>query len=257
MKFEDIASKVSGIPFISKSNAQRLYNLILSENIDNILELGFAHGTATCHMAAALEEKNAKGLVTAVDLIEKKDHYKPPIEELLRITNLENRVRVVREQTGYVWFLHEEIAENTNDGMCNPIYDLCIIDGPKNWAIDGAAFFMADKLLKTGGWLIFDDYNWTYDAADKRRTQTDGITHRQLSDRERTIPHIKEVFELLVMQHPGYGQFEILPDSDWAIAQKVGGNEKAVRITYEKTYRDFARSWLGKFKYHIKKLFFK
>jgi hypothetical protein len=34
-------------------------------------------------------------------------------------------------------------------------------NGPKNWTIDGAAFFMADKLMKAGGWIIFDDYDWT------------------------------------------------------------------------------------------------
>ena len=63
-------------------------------------------------------------------------------------TSLSNFATVKRMQTGYTWFLHDEIVKNTKDNICNKVYDLCIIDGPKNWTIDGAAFFFVDKLLK-------------------------------------------------------------------------------------------------------------
>src|SRR5205085_7507723 len=122
--------------------------------------------------------------------------------------------------------LHDEIARNTRDHHCAPVYDLCIIDGPKNWTIDGAAFFFVDKLLKQNGWLIFDDYDWTYAAADDKRSVTDGISHRALSEDERHLPQIREVFELLVKQHPNYSRFLVLDSGDWAIAQKVASDTK-------------------------------
>ena len=53
MKFEEIREHVIGIPFITVSSARRLYDLIIEEKPKNILELGIAHGTATCYMAAA------------------------------------------------------------------------------------------------------------------------------------------------------------------------------------------------------------
>jgi len=56
MKFEEIREHVIGIPFITVSSARRLYDLIIEEKPKNILELGIAHGTATCYMAAALDE---------------------------------------------------------------------------------------------------------------------------------------------------------------------------------------------------------
>jgi len=210
MKFEEIDSIVGGVPYIAKRNARYLYDLILKERSTRILELGIAHGTATCYMAAALQELG-RGQITAVDRVEALDFFRPTAEEQLRKTGLMSYVNIVRMQTGYSWFLHDEIARNTNaQNVCQEVYDLCIIDGPKNWTIDGGAFFLVDKLLKSNAWLVFDDYNWTYAQSDKTHAATDGITHRLLSQVEREVPHIREVFELLVKQHPHYGNLVLL-----------------------------------------------
>lgn len=237
MKFDDVQKIVGGVPFISARNGRFLYDLIVREKLTNLLELGIAHGTATCYMAAALHE-NGGGTLTAVDLHETANTFHPSAEEQLAATGLSELVDVVRMKTGYSWFLHDAIANNTRDGVCREIYDLCIVDGPKNWTIDGGAFFFADKLLKKDGWLIFDDYSWTYDSASKRRDATDGITHRDLSADERAIPHIREVFELLVKQHPHYCDFLLLEDDDWAIAKKSKSADKSYRIVYQETSRD-------------------
>lgn len=237
MKFEEIHARVGHVPYISRDNARTLYDMILRDKPENILELGIAHGTATCYMAAALQELG-RGTVTAVDLLGVADAFQPSAEEQLRGTGLSAHARVERMQTGYTWFLHDEILRNTRDGLCRPAYDLCIIDGPKNWTIDGAAFFMADKLLKADGWMIFDDYDWTYASADAARGETDGITHRALSREERETPHIRDVFELLVKQHPDYGNFLRLDGGDWALAQKTRTGVKTYTVVYRETTRD-------------------
>lgn len=239
MKFEDISSLVGHVPFIINKNARRLYDLILKEKRTNILELGIAHGTATCFMAAALEELGG-GTITAVDLIDAKDYFKPSAEDQLEKTGLSRFVTIKRMKTGYTWFLHDDIVKNTKNNICNEIYDLCIIDGPKNWTIDGAAFFFVDKLLKKDGWIIFDDYKWTYTSADSNSESTDGITHRSLSKDEQEIPHIREVFEFLVKQHPHYGNLMVLDDGSWAFAQKTMVGDKTYRVVYEETLKDMA-----------------
>ncbi|MCZ6860777.1 MAG: class I SAM-dependent methyltransferase [Alphaproteobacteria bacterium] len=237
MKFQEIYSIVGSVPFITKKNGRFLYDLILREKITNIIELGFAHGTATCYMAAALHELG-EGSITSVDLIEARDSFRPSAEEQLEKTGLSKFVDLVRTQTGYTWFLHDDIVRNTKNHICNEVYDLCIIDGPKNWTIDGAAFFLIDKLLKKNSWIIFDDYDWTYTSADKLRNSTDGITHRSLSKDEQEIPHIREIFELLVKQHPHYGEFLLFPVDNWAIAQKTVSGDKTYIIDYRDTTKD-------------------
>jgi hypothetical protein len=56
MKFEVVFQAVRSIPFISHGNARILYDIIVKQRMSNVLELGIGHGTATCYIAAALDE---------------------------------------------------------------------------------------------------------------------------------------------------------------------------------------------------------
>ena len=235
MKFEEIRQHVIGIPFITVTNARALHDPIIEEKPKAILELGIAHGTATCYMAAALDEIG-EGRIVSVDL--ESANYEPTCEEQLSRAGLDHFVEVHRMRTGYTWFLHDEIVRNTVNDICVPKYDLCIIDGPKNWNIDGFSFFLVDKLLKENGWIIFDDYAWTYEMSDKLRDVTDGVTHRHLSQAELETPHIREVFELLVKQHASYSKFVVQPINDWAIAQKCKSERKTYTVEYRKDKKD-------------------
>lgn len=42
-----------------------------------------------------------------------------------------------------------------------PFFDYVFIDGAHVWAIDALTFFLVDRLLKPGGYIDFDDYDWT------------------------------------------------------------------------------------------------
>lgn len=227
MKFEVVKTKTEGIPYISPQNARILYDLIVKENLTNILELGVAHGTSTCYMAAALDEIG-DGLITAVDLENDSATQNPSLAEQANSLNLSKYIKAVYTKSGYSWFLHDEIVRCSNGTVCNPVYDLCIIDGPKNWTIDGGAFFLVNKLLKPGGWIIFDDYNWTYATAARRKGQSIDELKKRMSESEMETPHIREIFELLVKQEKNYTNFVVLR-GNWALAQKV--NCSSVRQT--------------------------
>lgn len=232
MKFGRVKEKVKGIPFIGDSNAKVLYDFIIKNKPKMVLELGIAHGTASCYIAAALDEIG-EGKLVSVDLLDVKDYFNPSIEKQLTDLNLNHYVEIHRMKSGYNWFLHDEIksCSENKDKTCIPKYDLIIIDGPKNWTIDSSSFFLSDKLLKENGWIIWDDYNWTYADANASRSATDGISHRSFSEVELTIPHIREIFHLLVMQHPDYGDFIIQDEGDWVWAKKIRQEIKTIQYT--------------------------
>ncbi len=223
MKLDDVRTCLGGFPLktgIGPRKGEILYDFVLKNKPLECLELGFAHGSSSCYTAAALDELG-EGHLTSVDLLKAGEWQDPRIEELLSATGLEQRVTVAREHTSYTWFLKKKIEERTSSNQCQPLYDFCFIDGAKHWTIDGFAFFLVDKLLKPGGWILFDDYGYTFEMMQKRGLDTvDFISSLEMGEDEVTTPHIKSIFDLLVMQHPAYSDFRI-QDDWWVWARKA------------------------------------
>lgn len=254
MKYSRVEEAVAGLPYIQRPNAKMLYDFIVEHRLRSVLELGFAHGVSSCFVAAALDEVARLGrsspgsppVLTTVDLVADR-HRSPAIEELLDGLGLQQYVVVHRRQTGYHWFLHDEIKEQSAGlDRCRPKYDLVIHDSSKDWTQLSSGFFLTDKLLKPGGWIVWDDVYWTYANADRRRSETHGIPHRSMSVAERETPHTREVVELLAMQHPNYRDFRIVEDGHWAWARKLGSadrepeDRKRIEIA-----RSYSLSWYG------------
>lgn len=257
MKFDKVNKQVKSVPFISEINARNLYQFILDNKPLSVLELGIGYGTASCYIAAALDELG-QGKLTCVDLIDVK--FSPSAEQQLGSLGLDKYVEIHRMQTGYNWFLHDEIAScSANcDNVCKPKYDLVIIDGPKNWTIDSSSFYLVDKLLNENGWIIWDDYEWTYKKAEARRDVTGGILHRSLSEQEKEVPHIREIFHLLVMQHPSYGNFVIQEGgggvSTWVWANKIKSPVKSINYLTSYSFKAVMIRKLKQGLKHFKKL---
>lgn len=224
MKFADALRHLKGIPHISDAQGWELHEFVLRREPRFCLELGHAHGTSSAYIAAALDEID--GHLDTVDL-ESAAGKEPNLEALLARMGLTHRVTIHREVNSYTWFLKKKIASQSSRGVCEPCYDFCFIDGAKNWTIDGLAFFLVDKLLKADGWILFDDYAFTYEKYLRRKEVLDGITIRKLGPDERAEPHVQQIYQLLVRQHPSYSNFE-LQANWWAWAQKVTGGRKDV-----------------------------
>lgn len=212
MRFEQVAAQVDGIPFTSLNKGRLLYDLVLEARPREVLELGFAHGVSTCYMAAALDELGG-GRITTVDR-EASALRSPSAEDLLGRTGLHRSVEIVRVPSCYTWFLHDQLREDAQ-----PRYDLCFLDGSKDWTVDGLAFFLMDRLLREGGWMVFDDYSWVSGA---RRPRWAGTEDR--------VAHVREIFDLLVRPHPDYSEFRIV-DDEVALARKVRAS--SARVTFE------------------------
>ena len=226
MKFDEIAKIVEGVPYISVNRGKVLYDHIIATKAQNCIELGFAHGVTSCYIAAALHELGS-GMISCVDL-ESSIERKPNIEELLSRAGLESFVSIHREANSYTWFLKKDIEKNSENYHCKQTYDFCFIDGSKNWTIEGFAFFLIEKLLVEDGFVLFDDYLWKYSEYSK--DYIDGVSIRSMCSDQADTPNIEMVFQLLVMQHPNFGEFVI--DGNWAWAKKCQQEPKTLTIVY-------------------------
>lgn len=209
MGIEDTSELLKDIFGMSLGQARYLENFIKSNNLSNLLELGFAHGVSSCYMATILNDLG-KGHLTTIDLVKARNRS-PNIEDLLHKLNLEEYVSVFYEYESYNWRLMKFIEE-----FDNPIFDFCYIDGAHDWNVDGFAFLLVDRLLKPGGWIIFDDMDWSFGSSP---SMSNIGRVRNMPNDIKNIPHISKVFELLVKPHPNYCNFNTT-DFGWGITQK-------------------------------------
>lgn len=208
MEIKEIHKKLENIPHMRLKQAEYITKFIVENNIKNVLELGFCHGVSSCYIASALDKTDGK-LVT-IDLKGAKQHN-PNIETLSKALGLYKRMEIYYEPTSYTWRLMRFLEKNPL-----PKFDLCYIDGAHNWFVDGFAFFLVDRLLNQGGYIIFDDINWTYFTSPS--LWNSNMVKNMPMD-EKCCRQVKKVFDLLVKTDPKYGDFKIW--DHWAIAKKI------------------------------------
>jgi predicted O-methyltransferase YrrM len=209
MDLEIVKKRVAGIPYLTLADAIEIESLILEHHLYDILELGFCHGVSTCYFAAILD-KISKGHITTIDL-ESVRSEKPGIESLLSDLGLQKYVTVIHEPTSYTWRLMKMLEE-----QLGPRFDFCYIDGAHDWFTDGFAFLLIDKLLRPGGWVVFDDIDWTF-ATSPNLKNTPFV--QKMPEDEKSTPQIRKVYELLVRTHPDYESFMI--KNGRAFARKI------------------------------------
>jgi predicted O-methyltransferase YrrM len=230
MNIEKIRQRVDGIPHMTFAQAQVMTSVLLENKFQSLLELGFRHGVSTCYMAGALDERGMGSIVT-IDLATARD-AKPSVDELLADLKLSKYVTVYYEPTSYIWRLMHLLEEAST-----PRFDFCYIDGAHDWATDGFAFFLVDRLLQPGGLIIFDDIDWTYQSSPALKN-TEKV--RIMPHDERSTPQVRKIYELLVKPHPGYSDFMVI--GEWAYARKrvvqSSGSLGEVRreVVYQKEY---------------------
>jgi predicted O-methyltransferase YrrM len=213
LDFATVASAVEGLPNTDPAHGRILFDVAASEGVSNILELGFAWGVSTCYMAAGLDQKGAGHIIT-MDLYSALEH-EPNLPKLLDGLSLSRYVDPVLAHRSYTWELMKLLQSRTIDDVCEPLFDFCFIDGAHAWEPDGLAFYLAEKLLRPGGWLLFDDMQWSYATSPTLR---DSDWVKELPEDERVVPQVERVFTLLVRQHPNIVNIRV--DNNWGWAQK-------------------------------------
>jgi predicted O-methyltransferase YrrM len=219
---EDVEEQIGQFsfqPLTSPATGRLLYEFASSGGVEEILELGCAHGTSTAYLAAALEAKGA-GLVRTFDREDARDRD-PNLFTVLQHVGVEHRVKPILSRSSYTWELMRLVEERTEGEVTHPLFDFCFLDGAHTWETDGLAFLLVDRLMKPDRWIVFDDVNWTLGSSPTLR---DTSRVKALAPEERTTPHVRKIIDLLV-RPLGY-EVRFLGNS--ACAYKAGG-EPGVR----------------------------
>ncbi len=246
MEFEAIAGAVRGLPWMSPELGRRVYDHIRCTGARDVLDLGTGHGVSAAYMAAALEA-NGAGHVTTVDAAGAR--FDPPPAQLLARAGLAHRVTITAQHSSYNWFLKERIeACSDAAGHCEPAYDFCYLDGAKNLNVDGLAVILVERLLRPGGALLMDDLDWTYVKNHWLEPAGDGLPLGALSEPERTQPHLRAIFDLVVRTHPSFTHC-VVEDEWYGWAYKQPGRPRRYDVT---TSRPLGALVAGKLRHAVR-----
>ncbi len=230
MEVHQIADALAGIPNMDAGQGAEITRFIQQRKLSRCLELGFGHGVSTAYLAHAVAGLPDAKVVT-IDL-ESARRRDPDIHTVLqRVSVPQNLVDIYFEPSSYTWrmmrFLEQDLYET---------FDFIYLDGSHTWAVDGLAFYLGSLLLKPGGWILFDDLQWT--LAGSSVAQEPGV--KQLPIEERETPQVRKIWDLLVKHHPDFD--ELIDRSNWGFAHK-----STVRTsrTVEVKYHPLVRSLFG------------
>lgn len=198
------------LPYMTVAQAGQLQAFLAERDLSECLELGFFHGKSSAFIAAMLEERGC-GHLTTIDRQEAAQRT-PNIDTVLATLDLTHRVTWHYEHSSYTWRLMKLLEESAE-----PRFDFCYIDGGHSWDVSGFGFLLTDRLLKPGGWVLFDDLDWTYSQMVPGDGPVPGWL-AQKSAEEIETAQVRKVWELLVKTHPNYDSFG--EDGQWGFARK-------------------------------------
>lgn len=213
--FENVNTSFADLQYMRHAEAKILRDIVVEHDIRDILEIGFYQGKSSAYLAAMLEDLGRGHLLT-IDR-EKARQHRPNIEGVLATLSLSHRVTPVFAERSYTWEMARLIRSSPR-----PQFDLCYFDGGHTWDQTGFGFLLVDMLLRPGGLIVFDDLDWTIEAAMRQR-KTSPKYWRASSEDERTTPGVKLVFDLLV-PHLGYTDLRKVNEDRWGIALKPRDN---------------------------------
>ena len=158
-----------------------------------VAEIGIGIGATTKELAQILDNQGTLHLY---------DFHGKVIEvvtdlDALGYKNIVGFGNTRRHWDSYNWSLLKQI-ENTG----GPIYDYVYLDGAHTLLHDGLAFFLADRLLKVGGCIDFDDYFW---SVSKSKWMADN-RYEFMTEEQVEAQQVKLIIDTLVLQNPRYDE---------------------------------------------------
>ncbi len=202
----DVKQVTKDLPWMSLPQAEFLTQHLHRHRLTRCLELGILHGVSTCYIAAAVQR--SQGHVVAIDLAGNAN-LRPGAEELLESLGLLDSVTIERVAEGATWVMMEWLERRQQ-----PVFDFVYVDVAHTWDITGFLFFLTDRFVRPGGWILFDDIRSYKLERDPVGRRAQNYTQKQLE-----ICQVGKVWDLLVTQHPGYSNFS--ERGNWGLCQKV------------------------------------
>jgi len=156
-----------------------------------VAELGVGIGATSLTLARCL---NNAGHLHLFDFHDKLSQLAADLAAL-GFTNIECFGNSSKHWDSYNWTLAKFLLAGHR-----AVYDYIYLDGAHTFAVDGLACILCDQLLKPGGFIEVDDYDWKF--SQSRWMQE--IRHEFMTEEQINTPQLAMVVELFLNGNPAY-----------------------------------------------------
>ncbi len=195
-------NKLTGIPLRARSPANReTLDFLATTRSRTIAEIGVEWGSTSEGILRWLAGDGT------LHLFDYEDRIESVVETLRRsgFSNIVPHANSRRTLDSYNWELMKLLKESSA-----PLFDYVYLDGAHTWAIDALAFYLVDLLLKRGGYIDFDDYDWTISASPTVNPIVFPAMKRLYTEEQMATAQVKLIVDLLVRRGGKYE--EVVPN---------------------------------------------
>jgi predicted O-methyltransferase YrrM len=173
----------------------------------HIAEIGIWKGFTSLEVARFLNHEGT------LDLFDFHDNVAAVREKLADqgFTNVRTFGCSYKLLDSYNWQLAKLVEQHPE-----PIYDYMFLDGAHTWAIDALTAFLADRLLKVGGYIDFDDYKWTLAGSPSLNPKAFPLTAKLYTEEQIAARQVAMIVNLIIRRDRRYR--EIVPNK---VFQKI------------------------------------
>jgi predicted O-methyltransferase YrrM len=186
-------------------DAINLVRLVLTHTAEpSICEIGVGIGATTLELCRAL---NNHGELWLFD-------YEKTVSELANdlrqqgFCNVRTFGNQPRTYDSYAWQLAKVLRKMYVHGW-HGLFDVAYLDGAHAFHHDAPATVLLKQLLRRGGVLLFDDYEWSFATSLTMNPNVRPSIQRHYSDEQIATSHVKMICELFLDRDPGFRKIDL------------------------------------------------
>lgn len=169
-----------------------------------VCEVGIGIGATSIELCRRLDNR---GIIHFYDYQEKLDDLKADLDA----QGFYNTVWVGntrRTFDSYSWKLSKLLLE-CRILRVDGLFDFVFLDGAHAFHHDAPAALALKDLLKPGGYLLFDDYDWTFKISPTMNPDVNPEIAEQYSDDQIAAPHVRLICDVFFDADPQFQQVDI------------------------------------------------
>ena len=178
--------------------------LLVHNESPTVCEIGIGVGATSLEICRLLDHR---GIIFFFDFAEKLQQLDHDLREL----GYDNFVMVGNERKtydSYAWNLAKLLLENRRAGE-RGLFDLAFLDGAHAFHHDAPAAVILKSLVKPGGVLVLDDYDWSFAVSPTMRPSVNPAIRNDYTDEQIEMSHVKLICDLLFDTDPNFENVDL------------------------------------------------